>query len=205
MKSAPSPSAAFARRRRVHDAVRELMAEQGFRVSMGAVAARAGCSKQTLYAHFGSKQALIREVLQERMDITSDELNPDSHDPRVALLGFATDYLGRLSEPSVIAARRLWSAEAAQFPEEAQALYRDGMEALQTRLAARLEQAMERGQLQRAPAQPSAELLLGMLAGLDFERQRFTVAHRDSQSARSQWAAFAVDAFLRAFAPRRGA
>ena len=61
MTPSPKPSPALRRRQRVHDAVRELMAEQGFRISMDAVAARAGCSKQTLYSYFGSK--LVREYI----------------------------------------------------------------------------------------------------------------------------------------------
>ena len=39
-----------------------------------------------------------------------------------------------------------------------------------------------------------------MIVGLDFERQRFAVSHRASLAQRQQWAEFAVDAFLRAFA-----
>ena len=53
IRDSPTPTTAHVRRQRVHGAVRELMAEQGFRVSMEAVAARAGCSKQTLYSDFG--------------------------------------------------------------------------------------------------------------------------------------------------------
>ena len=45
----------------------------------------------------------------------------------------------------------------------------------------------------------AAELLLGMIEGLDFERQRFAVPHRASMAQRQQWAEFSVDAFLRAF------
>ena len=41
MQPSSAPSAASLRRQRMHDAVRELMAEQGFRISMDAVAARA--------------------------------------------------------------------------------------------------------------------------------------------------------------------
>ena len=39
MSALPTPTTAHVRRQRVHGAVRELMAEQGFRVSMEAVAA----------------------------------------------------------------------------------------------------------------------------------------------------------------------
>ena len=199
MQPSPLPSLASLRRQRVHDAVRELMAERGFRVSMDAVAARAGCSKQTLYSHFGSKQELMRSVMQEHLDMATASLDGRTGDPRAILLGFAMEHLQRLSDPSVVATCQLLSAEASQFPEEARTLYRDGCETLQQRLAEWLRLAMRRGQLRHDDPHYTAELLLGMIVGLDFERQRFAVPHRDSDALRRHWAGFAVDAFLRAF------
>jgi AcrR family transcriptional regulator len=200
MAPSPKPSPALRRRQRVHDAVRELMAEQGFRVSMDAVAARAGCSKQTLYSYFGSKQELMRSVMQEHLDMATARLDDQHGDLRTTLLAFAMEHLQRLSEPHVIVTCQLLSAEAALFPEEARTLYRDGCDTLQQRLAEWLAQAMRRGQLRHDDPHCASELLLGMIVGLDFERQRFAVPHRDTDAARLRWIEFAVDAFLRAFA-----
>jgi AcrR family transcriptional regulator len=197
----PVPNPALQRRQRVHDAVRELMAEQGFRVSMDAVAARAGCSKQTLYSHFGSKQELMRSVMQEHLDMATARLDGPESDPRMVLLAFAMEHLQRLSDPHVITTCQLFSAEAAQYPDEARALYRDGADTLQQRLAIWLETAKQRGQLEHDDPHFAAELLLGMIVGLDFERQRFAVPHRNNDTKRLQWAEFAVDSFLRAFTP----
>lgn len=199
----PTSTPASLRRQRVHDAVRALMAEQGFRISMDAVATRAGCSKQTLYSDFGSKQQLLRSVMQEHLDMATARLDGTAGDatgdPRATLLGFAMEHLQRLSDPSVVATCQLLSAEAAQFPEEARTLYRDGCETLQQRLAEWLGLAMQRGQLRHDDPHYTAELLLGMIVGLDFERQRFAAPHRDSEDRRKHWAGFAIDAFLRAF------
>jgi len=200
MAPSPKPSPASLRRQRVHDAVRELMAEQGFRISMDAVAARAGCSKQTLYSYFGSKQELMRSVMQEHLDMATARLDDQHGDLRTTLLAFAMEHLQRLSEPHVIVTCQLLSAEAALFPEEARTLYRDGCDTLQQRLAEWLTLAMRRGQLRHDDPHSASELLLGMIVGLDFERQRFAVPHRDTDAARLRWLEFAVDAFLRAFA-----
>jgi AcrR family transcriptional regulator len=200
MPPSPNPSPALRRRQRVHDAVRELMAEQGFRVSMDAVAARAGCSKQTLYSYFGSKQELMRSVMQEHLEMATARLDDQHGEPRTILLAFAMEHLQRLSEPHVIVTCQLLSAEAALFPEEARTLYRDGCDTLQQRLADWLERAMRRGQLRHDDPHFAAELLLGMIVGLDFERQRFAVPHRHDDARRLQWAEFAVDSFMRAFA-----
>ncbi|MGE8249956.1 MAG: TetR/AcrR family transcriptional regulator, partial [Stenotrophomonas bentonitica] len=43
-------------------------------------------------------------------------------------------------------------------------------------------------------------LLLSMIAGLDFEKQRFHIPHRADATVRRRWAEFSVDSFLRAFA-----
>ncbi len=207
MSSVLPSFAAIQRRQRVHAAVRELLAEQGFRISMDAVAARAGCSKQTLYAQFGSKQALLRSMIDEHLDLTTVRLEDGpgtGNDVRGTLLAFAMEHLAHLCDPSVVATSQLLTAEAHQFPEEAKALYRDGCERLTERLARWLASAMERGLLKQDDPHLAAELLLSMITGLDFERQRFAVPHRRSLAARRRWAEFAVDGFLRAFPPAIG-
>ncbi|MFT3762196.1 MAG: TetR/AcrR family transcriptional regulator [Pseudoxanthomonas sp.] len=200
MRPAPTPSATR-RMQRVHQAVRELMSEQGFRISMEAVALRAGCSKQTLYAQFGSKQALMRSMMQDHLEQATAALDDESTDLRQALVAFAIEHLERLSDPAVLASCQLINAEARHFPEEARALFLDGPGRMIERLGARLLRAMQRGRLRHDDPHFAAELLLGMIVGSDFERQRFSVPHRDTDAARRQWAEFAVDAFLRAFAP----
>jgi AcrR family transcriptional regulator len=58
------PRSAAKTRRRIIDAAYALFYRQGFaRVSVDAIAAQAGVTKRTLYAHFGSKDALLAAVL----------------------------------------------------------------------------------------------------------------------------------------------
>lgn len=202
MKTSPSSSqSSIQRRERVHDAVRALLGEQGFRITMDAVATRAGCSKQTLYAHFGSKQNLLRDVMHEHMDLATSHLQNDARDLRDALMAFALQHLARLSDPHLVTTCQLLNAEARQYPEEAIGFFRNGPQALQIRLADWLGQVSARGQLRHDDPHCMAELLLGMIAGLDFERQRFNAPHRATAEQRRAWAEFSVGAFLRAFAP----
>ncbi len=200
--TAPAPTSATERRRvRVHAAVLGLLAEQGFGVSMEAVASRAGCSKQTLYAQFGSKQELMRSVMGEHLDLATARLDPDTQDPRTTLLAFAEQHLAHLCDPNVVAASRLLSNEARQFPEQARTLYEDTCDSLMRRLAAWLQRAMDQGRLRHDDPHYAAELLLSMMVGLDFDRQRFGAPHRARPQERRRWAEFAVDGFLRAFSP----
>ena len=118
------------------DAVRDLMATQGMQLSMESVAQQAGCSKQTLYSRYGSKQELLRRVMQRHLCRATAGLRAlDGDDLRGSLLQFALDYLDHFNEPHVAQARRLIAAEAAQFPDEARSLYRDGAGALSLHLA----------------------------------------------------------------------
>ncbi|HEY0334336.1 MAG TPA: TetR/AcrR family transcriptional regulator [Stenotrophomonas sp.] len=200
----PTPTQARSRDqrdRRVHEAVHALLAEQGMRLSMEAVAARAGCSKQTLYSHYGCKQNLLRTVMADQVALTAGHLDTEGGQLRDRLLAFTHHHLEQLNRPDVIQTCRLIDAESHHFPEQARQIYQDGVAGLQDRLAQCLQQAVDLGQLRYDDPHFMAELLLGMMVGLDFERQRFHTPHRSSADARSRWAEFAVDSFLRAFAP----
>lgn len=177
------------------------MGELGYRVSMEAVAQRAGCAKQTLYSDYGSKQELLRSMMQEHLGLASGPLDSGTRGVRETLFDFAEEHLARLSDPSVMAACHLLAAQSQQYPEEAQALYRDGCQAMQDRLALWLGNAMARGDLRDDDPHQAAELLMSMIGGQDMERQRLAVRHRDSESRRRAWLDFAIGNFMRAFAP----
>ncbi|KAB7764807.1 TetR/AcrR family transcriptional regulator [Xanthomonas maliensis] len=186
--------------RRIHAAVHALLAERGMRMSMESVARRAGCSKQTLYSHYGSKENLLRDVFNDYVRLATVPLGANEGDLRGDLLAFAQAHLDRLNRPDVLQTCRLVEAESPRFPEQARQLFQDGVIGMQHGLARRLAQAMAAGQLRHDDPHCMAELLLSMIVGLDFDRRRFQVPHRASLRARQRWARFAVDSFLHAFA-----
>ncbi|MGV7185308.1 TetR/AcrR family transcriptional regulator [Xanthomonas axonopodis] len=187
--------------RRIHAAVHALLAERGMRLSMDAVAERAGCSKQTLYSYYGCKENLLRDVLQDHVRLAAGPLGTVSGDLHADLLAFALAHLDRLNNPDVLQTCRLVEAQSHRFPDQSQQIFHDGVVGMQQRLAHRFEQAIDAGQLRHDDPHFMAELLLSMIVGLDFDRQRFQVPHRAGLPARQRWAQFAVDTFLRAFAP----
>ncbi|CCG39071.1 bacterial regulatory s, TetR family protein [Xanthomonas citri pv. mangiferaeindicae LMG 941] len=178
-----------------------LLAERGMRLSMDAVAERAGCSKQTLYSYYGCKENLLRDVLQDHVRLAAGPLGTVSGDLHADLLAFALAHLDRLNNPDVLQTCRLVEAQSHRFPDQSQQIFHDGVVGMQQRLAHRFEQAIDAGQLRHDDPHFMAELLLSMIVGLDFDRQRFQVPHRAGLPARQRWAQFAVDTFLRAFAP----
>ncbi len=59
-------------RRRILDVTERLVAEQGSRITLGAVAASAGVSRQALYLHFGDRQGLLLALvsaMDQRRDL----------------------------------------------------------------------------------------------------------------------------------------
>ena len=82
------PRSRLATRLKIVEGAYELFYKQGFaRVSMDVIAASAGITKRTLYAHYDSKDALLADVLEhnsalalERIENWAHKLNsnPDS-------------------------------------------------------------------------------------------------------------------------------
>ncbi|HSX58609.1 MAG TPA: TetR/AcrR family transcriptional regulator [Tahibacter sp.] len=199
---AVSPAATFERQQRMRDAAIELMFELGYAVSMDAVAQRAGCSKQTVYAHFGSKEGLFRSVVAELLGPIGASLDPDAADLDTALRRFARAHLEHLAQPRTVTAIRMLTTDIARFPDEARALFDAGALSIQRRLAGCLAAAMERGELRRDEPDALAELLLGMLVGFDVDRRRLGLPGRDTPAEREAWCDRVVDAFLRAHRER---
>jgi len=186
---------------RVFEAVRELLATQGMRLSMDGVAARAGCSKQTLYSRYGCKRELLSQAMQLHVSAATAGLTvcPDQA-LRSVLLDFATSYLEQRNRPQAQQTAQLIGASAHEFRDEARFIFSGSSEALRNHVAEWMQTEMRRGRINHDDPHFMAELLISMIAGQDFERQRFHAPHRDDAQQRRRWAEFAVDGFLRAFA-----
>jgi AcrR family transcriptional regulator len=83
-------------RRAIHDATRELVGEQGFsKVTVEAIAARAGVGKQTIYRWWPSKCAIVLDVLitdnvSDHGSLTLPDSGDLAADVRPVLVGVAT-------------------------------------------------------------------------------------------------------------------
>lgn len=121
--------------------------------SMDELAARSQVSKQTVYKHFGSKEALFVELVTAMTDAAGDRVHdtvpdPDSADDVVAFLeGYGDRQLEIVMSPRLLQLRRLVIGEVARFPDLAEALYERGPKRAIASLAAVFGRLAERGLL----------------------------------------------------------
>ena len=121
------------KRAAILDAAAELFLDKGFeRTGMDDIAVRANVSKQTVYAQFGSKEALFSAMASA---LTLSAANTIQHGSDVLpspgeLERYLVDYATRLLEvvrtPRLMALRRLGIAEATRFPELGRAVHEGG-------------------------------------------------------------------------------
>jgi TetR/AcrR family transcriptional regulator, mexJK operon transcriptional repressor len=100
--------------------------------SMDMVADGAAVSKQTVYAHFKSKEALFIEVVVSMTGSASVEIGEDVEDvsydrsAKEYLLAVAVDQLKVVMTPRLMQLRRLVIGEVERFPELGRSLYANG-------------------------------------------------------------------------------
>lgn len=187
-------------RQRVLQAATELFLENGYRVGMDTVARRAGVAKQTVYAHFGSKEGLFRAAVGVLVQPVTDTLDAEPLGLEDALTALARLHCEHAGDERFIALDRMLIAEAPRFPKIARELYDGSYGAMLRRLSARLQRAMDAGELRRDEPVVAAELLLAMLNGLEPDRRLLGLEGR-GPSAHDGWCRHAVQMFLRAYAP----
>ena len=190
-------SATPANRERVLRAATAAFTLDGYRASIDRIALRAGVAKQTVYAHFHSKDDLFKEVVREMASRVLVQLDAES-DLRAGLLGFALAYRSRVLRPEGVAMFRTLTAEIPRFPSIARAIYEAGSGETARGLARYLERAMRDGRLRRDDPRFAAEMLLGMLVGPDRIKRLFGVA-RFYAAGEARRAARVVDSFLRMY------
>jgi TetR/AcrR family transcriptional repressor of mexJK operon len=107
--------------------------DRGFdRTTMDEIAMAATVSKQTVYAHFASKEALFLAVISTATGAGTDRVQSGVDfgatviDPERTLLDFAQRQLRVVADPRLLKLRRLVVAEAPRFPELGRALHAAG-------------------------------------------------------------------------------
>ena len=142
------------KRRAILDAATEVFLKSGYLgTNMDEIATLSGVSKQTVYKHFSSKEALFVEIVSSMTNNAGDLVHNDApmlkSDAELAeyLRDYAYRQLSVVLAPRIMQLRRLVIGEVSRFPELAKVLYERGPLRAMKMLAGIFEQLAARGVL----------------------------------------------------------
>lgn len=142
------------KRQAILQAATEIFLRSGYLgANMDEIAALSAVSKQTVYKHFISKEALFVEIVTSMTDAAGDAVRSETAD--LDETGDVADYLTAYAHrqlavvvtPRIMQLRRLVIGEVSRFPELAEVLYERGPQRALTILAALFERLSQRGLL----------------------------------------------------------
>lgn len=134
--------------------------------SMDQIAAAAGVSKQTVYSHFGAKDALFEAIVKAKCAALMGEgagFAVPGGSLEAVLCETAAKFLAIIMNDESIGLYRIILSEAERFPELAAAFYRSGPNAAASRLAVFLSDAAARGDIALDDPRRAADLFFAML------------------------------------------
>lgn len=149
-----SPSSAR-KHRAILEAAEEVFLRGGYLgTNMDELAALSQVSKQTVYKHFGSKEALFVELVTTMTELAGDRVHnevpepPDATDLPSYLQGYAERQLAVVMTPRLLQLRRLVIGEVGRFPELAKVLYESGPKRAMSALATVFSRLADAGLLE---------------------------------------------------------
>jgi TetR/AcrR family transcriptional regulator, mexJK operon transcriptional repressor len=209
-KLRPAASRGESKRQAILGAAQAVFLRDGFQgASMDEVARQAGVSKQTVYAHFGTKKDLFVEIVmrlsgaQPRVhEVAPEEVEPDDLEEHLA--DYAERELGAVLTSEIMQLRRMVIGEGARFPELAAALHEHGPQRAISTLTREIGRLVRLGLLQANDPRAAAIDFNWLVMGEPIDRAMLlgdeTIPSPASIRAHAEHAA-AV--FLRAYGRRR--
>lgn len=179
-----------ARREQLIAVAEQLFLQHGFaNTSVNAIVREAGGSLATLYAEFGSKEALFESVLSERAArfFPEEQSAPrQALDAHAELRALATHMLKRMLSDDGLAVYRIAVHEAPRFPALRKALLEVGMPGLLDRTARYLRGLADRGALTIGESGEAARLAASQFIALVQGQLVFSAACGGEISARTR-------------------
>ncbi|HJT38700.1 MAG TPA: TetR/AcrR family transcriptional regulator [Sphingobium sp.] len=200
-----------ARRRDRRDAIMAVaqrsFLENGYAATtMSSIAATLGGSKGTLWSYFPSKEALFAAVLEQATKAYRDNLAhllEPGGELASTLRTFTRALLQRVLRPDSLALYRLVVAEAARSPEMGAIFCELGPRYTRGLLGQFLQGAMKAGQLREADPDIAARTLVILAMSGCYQKVMLGQIDTATQEQIEADVVFAVDFFLRGYAPDR--
>jgi TetR/AcrR family transcriptional repressor of mexJK operon len=182
-------------------AARDMLFEHGPQaVTMEAVAARAGVSKATVYTRHPDRDQLLRVVVEaESFTMTRAIETPPRtpHELTAALLAFVKRLSAFLASKRHLRLMQVMGSPSRGMPRARREIYLNGPQHTHHALAAYLASAADAGLIRCSDPVQSAELLLGMMMGLDLVRASYGMPLKPKRvEDKAQHAHFIVTSFL---------
>jgi len=152
-------------RQRLLEATLKLISEKGYLGSTTReIALEAGVTELTLFRHFGTKEKLFEELLNNHTFLPQlrellPELNKLNYEEGLRLI--ATSFLLSLKERKSMV--KIMYSEVTIYPDKVKALYNKFVKDLMTTLASYFKSMQKKGVLRMVQPEMAARVFLGML------------------------------------------
>lgn len=183
-------------------AASRLFLQQGLQgTSMDAVAREAGVSKQTVYAHFKSKEELFRACIKAKIvSYGFDEGRlPVGEDKRERLLLLVKRFMALIFDPEVVAMHRVVAGEAPSYPQVASLFFESGPAAVKRAVGQCLDRMVADGELDVPDIEHASWLLPNMAFGKFHVQLQLGLIDRVPEDVLDRHLRQAVDDFLRLY------
>jgi TetR/AcrR family transcriptional repressor of mexJK operon len=203
-KDCPHKPRSSAKREAILDAAQALFLRQGYAgTSMDQVAATAGVSKATIYAHFTGKDELFGAIIRRRCQSSFDLCTLPglgAMDARTALTAIATQLMDLLLSPEALGVYRIVVAEAMRHPDLVLAYHEAGPARGKAYMQAVMDALVARGELACDDTWRATDFFIGMLRTEYFHRALMGMPQTEGRTLKAT-IDDAVAVMLRAYAP----
>ena len=191
-----------AKRKLIVDAAEHLFIELGYdAASMDKVAERAGVSKQTVYSHFGNKDALFRQCIQSKCIVStlSAEFIDENAPTRDSLLELARRVVQLVISQEGVSVMRICVGSAETHPEIANSFYEAGPDSVMTLIKSLLDLKVASGELKIPNTQFATLQFFAMIKGDPQMRALLGLPPRLSASELESYLENCIDLFLHGY------
>lgn len=162
-------SRAEARRQAMLEAATALFLEKGFgQTTLSDIVKRSGGSRTTLYEQFGSKEGLLRAMIEESTARVWDSLRWKDGPPPLTeddLVDYGCTFAGAISTPDAISVYRIVFAESLRMPDIAQLFLDRGPRMMRQQLTDWFSEARSEGKLIGGDVEDLVVAFMGLILG----------------------------------------
>lgn len=170
--------------------------------SMDAIAAEAGVTKQTVYAHYHSKDQLFEDMIIALCDKHSEAAKSSPGKPKpidAQLFDAGLAFLNFVTSDECLAVTRLVISEVNRHPALAQKYYEDGTQRLLNTFSAFLKEQNRLGTLSIPDPESASSYFLALLKGRYYLRMVLGVKPRPTAKDKEENVRDTVSIFMRLY------